>query len=206
MNNCTNIEIQEMLPDLLRQSLAAADRTRIESHLAGCSACVEELRVLQLVKSAAVFVPAIDAASIARQIPPYRAITPDGKQPARRRMVTWLAAAGAAVVVAVVGGALTLNHSQAPTAVAVTAVDSNTHTSTSAPDIEVAAAPSGAAPTSTAPSSSRTHALGLAADVDGLSDGSLMQLMDDMTTFDGLPAAEPEQVLTVDTGENSGQD
>jgi hypothetical protein len=39
-----------------------------------------------------------------------------------------------------------------------------------------------------------------------LSDGSLVQLMDDMTAFDGLPAAEPEPMLTVDSGDGSGQD
>src|SRR5436305_10577163 len=103
MNNCTSIEIQEMLPDLLHESLPAADRTRIEAHLAGCSACVEELRVLRLVSSAALFEPAIDASTIARQIPPYRVILPAGQQRARARVASWLAVAGAAVVVALVG-------------------------------------------------------------------------------------------------------
>jgi hypothetical protein len=50
------------------------------------------------------------------------------------------------------------------------------------------------------------HALALAADVDGLSDGSLAQLMDEMSRFDALPAAEVDPVMFVDTSFNLEQD
>jgi hypothetical protein len=210
MNDCANTEIQEMLPDLLHGSLAAGTRTQIETHLASCASCVEELRVLRLVKSAAVFEPTIDATRIARQIPPYRSILPTTQQPSRGRVVSWLVAAGAAVVVAVVGGVLTLNNSASPRSVAAGAVDSTSRApAVAGPATEVAAAPSPSATASreaSAASPSRTHALALAADMDGLSDGNLVQLMDDMTAFDGLPATEPEPVLAVDSGDNSGQD
>jgi hypothetical protein len=206
MNNCMNIEIQEMLPDLLHESLAASDRTRIEAHLASCAACVDELRVLRLVNSAAVFAPAIDANSIVRQIPPYRAVLPAAQKPARSRMVTWLATAGTAVVVALVAGVMTLNHPAASTAVAVRPVDPTAPSAPRLPETEVAVAPSPVTSPNSAATPSHPHALALAADVDGLSDGSLVQLMDDMTAFDGLPAAEPEPVLSVDSGDGSGQD
>ena len=49
-----------------------------------------------------------------------------------------------------------------------------------------------------------THTLALAAGVDGLSDGDLRQLMNDMDSFDALPSAEPEPVLSVD-GDNLDQ-
>jgi hypothetical protein len=49
------------------------------------------------------------------------------------------------------------------------------------------------------------HALALAADVDGLSDGSLVQLMNEMNRFDGLPASEPDPVISVDSGTNLEQ-
>jgi hypothetical protein len=206
MNDCMNVEIQEMLPDLLHESLAASERTRIETHLASCAACVDELRVLQLVKSAAVFEPTIDAGSIVRQIPPYRTILPASQKPARSRMVTWLTAASVAVVVALVGGVMTLNHSAGPAAVAARPVDTNAPSTTRVAGTEVVVAPSAVTASNTGAAPSRAHALALAADVDGLSDGSLVQLMDDMTAFDGLPAAEPEPMLTVDSGDSSGQD
>lgn len=206
MNDCMNIEIQEMLPDLLHESLAATDRARIETHLASCAACVDELRVLQLVKSAAMFEPTIDAGSIVRQIPPYRTILPAAQKPARSRMVTWLTAASAAVVVALVAGVVTLNNSSAPTAVAVRPGGTAAPSATRVPESEVAIAPSPVTAPNSGAAPSHAHALALAADVDGLSDGSLVQLMDDMTAFDGLPATEPEPMLTVDSGDSSGQD
>lgn len=52
----------------------------------------------------------------------------------------------------------------------------------------------------------RAPALALPPDVDGLSDGSLMQLMNEMNRFDGLPATEPDPLIPVDTGDNIEQD
>lgn len=52
----------------------------------------------------------------------------------------------------------------------------------------------------------RAPALALGADVDGLSDGNLVQLMNEMNRFDGLPATELDPVIPVDTGDNIEQD
>lgn len=54
----------------------------------------------------------------------------------------------------------------------------------------------------TAPS----NGLALASGVDGLSDGGLVQLMNEMSGFDALPAAEPEPVFAVDTTSAFEQD
>jgi hypothetical protein len=51
-----------------------------------------------------------------------------------------------------------------------------------------------------------THALALAADVGGLSDGNLEQLMTEMAQFDALPATEADPVISVDTSYNLDQD
>ena len=50
--------------------------------------------------------------------------------------------------------------------------------------------------------SSHPHALALAAEADGLSDGGLVQLMNDMDTFDALPGSEPDPVISVDSGDS----
>ena len=174
MNKCIDTEIQEMLPDLLHQSLDGATTQRVEAHLATCESCREEMDVLRTVKSAAIFAPAIDADRIVRQIPPYRMIVPAVEQPKRTRMVSWLVAAGFAL--AVIGGGALVVSNQSPSAQSVATL----------PPVTV---------------SPETPALALAsaADLSDLSDGNLVQLMNEMDDFDALPAPEIEPVIAVDS-------
>src|ERR1700694_4458776 len=106
MNNCTERDIQEMLPDLLHGKLGADARAQVEAHVASCAECREELEVLRTVKSAAVFIPAIDVDRVVSQIAPYRAIVPSREIPARSRAVAWLVAASLVLVVAGGGSVL----------------------------------------------------------------------------------------------------
>jgi anti-sigma factor RsiW len=210
MNKCTELNLQEMLPDLLHRKLEAQDRARVEAHVAECAPCAEELRVLRTVASASVFAPAIDVDKIVRQILPYRELgpipqPPVARAPARSRVVSWLVAASMLVVLAG-GGSLLMQQRPAPTRVA----------SAAAP-VERAATPRAATPVSApeanptnvtrastvAVSGQPTHALALAAGVDGLSDNDLRQLMNDMDSFDALPTTEPEPVISVDGGDTS---
>src|SRR5688500_9246679 len=48
--------------------------------------------------------------------------------------------------------------------------------------------------------------LALASGLDGLSDGELVQLMNEMNSFDALPASEPEAVFAVDASSPTDQD
>ncbi len=205
MNKCTDSDIQEMLPDLLHGALPADARGRVQAHLATCEECREDLEVLQTVNSAAVFAPKIDADRVVGQIPPYRMIVPGVEHPARTRVVSWLVAASLAVVV-VGGGSLLLMQPRSVTP--AVAVD----VSRSAPAIPSTAktvAPTIVKPVTPSPTTGTAaphpHALALAADVDGLSDGSLVQLMNEMNRFDGLPASEPDPVISVDSGTNLEQ-
>ena len=50
------------------------------------------------------------------------------------------------------------------------------------------------------------NGLALASGLDGLSDGSLVQLMNEMNTFDALPTSEPEVVFTEDASTSTEQD
>src|SRR6478672_13110348 len=118
MNKCIDTEIQEMLPDLIHESLDGNERRRVDAHLATCESCQEDLGVLRTVKSAAVFAPTIDTDRVVRQITPYRMIVPGVEQAQRTRMVSWLVAAG--VALAIVGGGTMMisNQSRTPTSVA----------------------------------------------------------------------------------------
>jgi anti-sigma factor RsiW len=200
MNKCTDSEIQELLPDLLHGSLDDRARREVEAHLASCESCREDLDVIRTVKSAAIFAPVIDADRVARQIPPYGIIVPAREQPARTKMVQWLVAAG--LLIAVVGGGSLVMSKQTRTstgaAVAVGNGASGTQSSyivTDTPPIVPVSTPDEAAP-------GHSHALALGSNVDDLSDGNLVQLMNDMDQFDALPAAEPEPVISVDSGDS----
>jgi anti-sigma factor RsiW len=199
MNKCVDTEIQEMLPDLLHGSLDTSVRRQVEVHLATCESCPEDLDVLRAVKSAAVFAPAIDVDRVVRQIPPYRMIVPGVEQPARTKLVTWLVAAGL-VLALVGGGSLVISKQQkiAPSPVARTRVESASVNVAAKTGNESVATPGA----KTQLAQPKPRALALASDIDGLSDGNLVQLMNDMDQFDALPAAEPEPVLAVDSGDS----
>ena len=205
MNRCTEIDIKEMLSDLLHVGLDADARARIEAHIASCGECTEELEVLRTVKSAAEFIPVIDVDRVVRQIPPYRTIVPIAQAPARSRVVSWLVAAS--LVVVVLGGGSLLMIQKTPTVGPVAPVDHSVlpgggSTQTNKPG---AVAPIVTAIAPTIPATPAPHALVLASSVDGLSDNNLLQLMNDMNTFDALPATEPGPAISVDNNDSLDQ-
>ena len=193
MNKCTDSEIQELLPDLEHGRLTAVDRQSVEEHLAGCESCREDLRIIRVVKTAAVFEPSIDVDRVVRQIPPYSMPSLPREAPTRTRAVQWLVAATVGALL--IGGGAMLRNRQAnqPDRRVVLAVDSSpVIVAESVPSRELGVA---------LPRVRHTPALSLAADVQELSDGNIQQLIDEMDNFDALPNAEPEPVLAVDTNE-----
>ena len=203
MNKCMNSDIQEMLPDLLHRTLADAARKRVEAHIATCESCQEDLDVLRTVKSAAVFAPSIDVDRVVRQIPPYRTIVPAMERPASTRAVSWLVAASLVLVVLGGGSVLMIQSkgSRAANPAVYNQVPNRVAAGPEAPKLtppESVVVPTTVVPV-VAPS---PHALALAADADGLSDGSLVQLMNDMDGFDALPGSEPDPVISVDSGDS----
>lgn len=205
MNNCMETEIQEMLPDLLHGTLAAATRARVEAHVASCESCGEELEVLRTVKSAAVFAPVINVDQVVRQIPPYQKIVPAVERPATTRVVSWLVAATMAIAL-IGGGSLVLARRDVPPPVVITDPKVLIPAPTAPEPTSVAGSRSQPEPATVAAAVPHTHALALAADVGGLSDGNLEQLMTEMAQFDALPATEADPVISVDTSYNLDQD
>ncbi len=198
MNKCIDTEIQELLPDLLHGSLDERARQEVEMHLASCESCREDMDVIRTVNSAAVFAPSIDADRVVRQIPPYRMIVPGVEHPTSTRVVTWLVAA--AMLVTIVGGGSLLFSRRATQ---IPAVDSGSTTiakSAGSPPSESVSIGASKATEVSAPAHAR--GLALASDIQDLSDGNLVQLMNDMDRFDALPAAEPEPVISVDSGDS----
>ena len=205
MNNCMETEIQEMLPDLLHGTLAADARARVETHVASCEQCREELAVLRTVKSAAVFAPVINVDQVVRRIPPYQKIVPAVERPATTRVVSWLVAATMAIAL-IGGGSLVLARRDVPTVVAIADPKVSIPSPGTPEPTSVAGSGSQPEPATVVAVTPHTHALALAADVGGLSDGNLEQLMTEMAQFDALPATEADPVISVDTSYNLDQD
>ena len=201
MNDCTDNEIREMLPDLLHGALAADAVDRAEAHLASCVECRAELQVLRAVKSAAVFAPTIDVDQVVRRIPPYSKIVSAVEAPTRPRLNSWLVAATVAIAVVGLGSMLVTRQgaTTAPSSVATT-LPSATIPAQSTPLASKTPGSGASSAVGTATHPSHTHALAVAADVDGLTDGNLVQLMSDMSRFDALPATESDPVISVDSG------
>jgi len=203
MNKCINSDIQEMLPDLLHGTLADGARKRVEAHVATCESCQEDLDVLRTVKSAVIFAPSIDVDGVVRQIPPYRTIVPAIERPASTRVVSWLVAASLALVV-LGGGSVLMIQSKDSRASSSARYNPPPNTIAKGPDATKSIHDPGILPQPVVPSiaAPHPHALALAADADGLSDRSLVQLMNDMDRFDALPGSEPDPVISVDSGDS----
>jgi len=201
MNKCTEIEIQEMLPDALHGSLDGRERARLEALLLTCESCRGDLDLLRAVKSAAIFAPAIDVDRVVRQIPPYATILPGVEKPARTRVVQWLLAA--AVVLGVVGGgSLVLSKQIRTSQPPVAAIVPESIRIAKAPEVDDSLLPVPSPKITEVSATSRPQALALSTYVDNLSDRNLVQLMNEMDQFDALPAAEPEPLISVDSGDS----
>ena len=198
MTKCNAIEIRESLPDLIHAGVSGAEAGRIEAHVAACADCREELRVLRTVHGAAVFAPSIDTQRIVMVIPPYAGVpvTERPSLPRRTRTYAWLAAATVAIAFATVmvssSGDDDLRTVPGVSPSPVAQVPTTPEPGESASVVE-------AVPPAIVASAGPRPSLALAGGLDDLSDVSLVALMTSMETFDALPAAEPDPVLTVDS-------
>jgi anti-sigma factor RsiW len=92
MNDCTNLDIRDLLPDLARGALSGPSLATVEEHLATCASCRAELRLLRNALAALGGAPSVDAGRIAAAVVRSRA----ARQIPRGRI--WLAAASVAAI------------------------------------------------------------------------------------------------------------
>ena len=197
MIDCPNGDVRDMLPDYLHDRLESSARGLVERHLAGCTACRDELELLRELRGTLRRAPRVDVASIAASIPPYRA-------PARKGWAVGWRAAAAIVAIALGGTSIALwQHStrSSPGAEPPTALAAPPAPTVAAREPAVAprpseqASPSGAR-TSPPPSSTRSRdgeelAMG-GGTITDLSDGELSALLQDIESLDALPSTEVE--------------
>ena len=95
MNDCPNGELRDRLPDLLHDRLTPAARRDVETHLATCADCRQELELLRAARASMRRAPAVDVGRIVAALPaPRRA--------GQRSRASWRAAAAIALIA--VGG------------------------------------------------------------------------------------------------------
>jgi hypothetical protein len=120
MNDCSNAEIRDQLPDLVHDRLSVTARAAVVAHVDGCADCRDELELLRGVRSAlAAQTPRVDIAYVVGALPraPKAAIAPARQSSvvARpRRWADWRVAA--AVTLLVAGGSSVALLNRAPTA------------------------------------------------------------------------------------------
>lgn len=111
MNECTNLELRDLLPDLARGALSGSELVRVETHLATCAACRAELALVRNAQTMLGAVPSVDtariAAAVVRSSSIRRQATVAVAQSRQRRVSrlglpskrVWLAAASIAAVI-----------------------------------------------------------------------------------------------------------
>jgi hypothetical protein len=199
MNDCSNAEIRDQLPDLVHERLDGASRTLVLAHVDGCVDCRDELQLLRDVQRAmAARTPRMDVAYIVGALPKAPARAPIPVTRRRPMWSDWRVAAAVTLLVAG-GGSYAVTHSNndigGPSfgnAVAVAPTQAPIVEPPVAPSVpvksnEVAQVPTvaDATPVPEAASDVRLH---------DLSEAQLQSLLNDISNMKAVPATEPEPV------------
>jgi len=136
MNECTNLEMRDALPDLARGTLSGSDLVRAETHLATCAACRAELALVRNAQAVLSAAPPVDtariAAAVVRSSSIRREATAAVAQSRQRRASrlglpskrAWLAAASIAAVIGL--SVIASNVTRDPTAAKISPVVAQT--------------------------------------------------------------------------------
>jgi anti-sigma factor RsiW len=213
MIDCPNGDVRDLLPEYLNDRLAPARRAEVESHLAGCEACREELALLGDLRATMRRAPIVDVAAIAAAIPPYRA-------PVRRTWGSDWRVAAAIAAIAVGGTSIALLQQSGST---TTRALGPRDTAVSAPQVtresttSVAVGPTEVSPGNPVVETPRTRGqivvtqpaggreLAMAGGALGdLSDGELSTLLSDIESLDAVPSTDVEGAEPISPSRDGG--
>src|SRR5438270_8313227 len=206
MNDCTNAEIRDQLPDLLHERLDASARASVLSHVAECVDCTDELRLLREVRAAIESrTPRVDLNYVIGALPKAPA-RPVLRPAAGRRVWTdWRVAAAVTLLVAGGSSVTLLSHNGAtprkaaettpvaaiaPVTPAATASVANAAVDSVSIAQQVASAGSaGAVADAGAPQVAASDA-----SLTNLDESQLKALLQDIDRLPAVPVADPEPV------------
>jgi len=194
MTDCPNGEVRDALPDYLNDRLDTARRREVESHLAGCDACREELALLRTLRVTMRRAPAVNVEAIAAAIPAYRA-------PVRRGWSAGWRVAAAVAALAVGGTSIALLRARtsdkpvdvSPYVIGVRTPRPDPAPAAAPPSTRAVQAPTRPAPVAAPIQPVAARELAMASGSIGeLSDAELSALVDDIESLDALPTADVE--------------
>lgn len=189
MTDCSNVEIRERLPELLHGALTAAERARVDAHVAGCATCAEELALLRTARRvlSAVPVAAPATASIVAALPrpvPARAMPVAREAPRRSPYFFRIAAAISFISLGGISVAVARSYLGDVTPFVV---DSAAQLA----DTGVAGGPAGM-PGDTPVAAGASQSLAVHPAVGALDDADLESLLGELESLEAAPLAEPE--------------
>lgn len=205
MNDCSNAEIRDRLPDLLHDHLDASARAVVIAHVAECVDCRDELELLRsLQKTLNARTPRVDIAYVVNALPkpPARRPVAQSLPVSRRRWSDWRIAAGVTVLIA--GGSSVALLRRAPESVDLRPLITDSSASR-AIDPAIGASPSTQASANAAtPNPVTTVAQNDDPDTaveegpdgrfGGLSDVQMQTLLNEIDGLKPVPVTEPEPV------------
>jgi hypothetical protein len=188
MNDCTNLDIRDLLPEFARGALRGASLATVEQHLATCASCRAELTLVRNAQAVLGVTPPFDAARISSAV--VRSGT--ARQIGRQRV--WLAAASVAAIAAAATLVTSLTRTSATSDLAspIATVEE--------PVVETPILPSPQrGPTTT--HEDRRVELVLGSGLNDLADADLESLLGALEGFDAHVDVEPAPVLPLLEGE-----
>ena len=185
MRDCPDGTLRDALPLYAGGKLAAADRARVESHLASCADCTAELDLLRTV-ARAYPAPKVNVAAAAARIPARRAAR---KQVAFHRQPLWQMAAGITFLIAGTASVMVLRGRGVETPSLVSAPAGG-----AAAETTLAAIGTNRATTTTVTTSSALLSLGT--DMSEFTDAQLQSLLGSLDAIDSRPTADPTTIAT----------
>ena len=199
MRECSNEDVRDLLPLLASGRLADDPRGAVESHIAECEACRDELVLLHAARQALAAAPAVDVGRIARAVPPFAANDPKVVPIASRRRGApgWRIAAAALLLIGGTGVVIAYqDRLVVPDASGVTAaagVHAEPGASSAATTVGRTPRPSqtsaGAGPAAAA---TEPPQLTFGGGLGDLTEADLAALLAALDETDVIPAAEPE--------------
>ena len=207
MNDCSNAEIRDKLPDLLHDRLSVSARAVVLAHVDGCIDCRDELELLRGMRGAiAAATPRIDIAYVVGALPkaPARTSVPVARVSGKPRWADWRVAAAVTVLVAGGSSVAILNRApaapQAGLAVSIPVTDtqsSSTRTDTLAPRAvarDQSVAMVSRATIASVDDPDATTDAGPDGRFGGLSEAQLQALLGEIDRLEAVPVTEPEPV------------
>jgi hypothetical protein len=204
MNDCSNADIRDQLPDLLHDRLNVTARAAVVAHVDSCVDCRDELELLRGVRAALVTqAPRIDIAYVVGALPKPPARTIAAPLP-RRHWADWRVAAAVTLLVAGGSSVALLNRAPnapdtaqsaivtpalqqtSPAAIASTSPSANSNSASSTPK----------APNQTLASADDQEAdVGPDGRFAGLNDTQLKALLGEIDRLEAVPVTEPDPVM-----------